>query len=187
MAAGKTSGKRRAIFLDRDGVLVRDKDYVYKVADLEILPGVPSALKSLRAKGFLLISVTNQSGIGRGYYSLADTFEFHRALQSQLAKSAETTIDAFYICPHHPEASVKEYRVACSCRKPGPQMVLDAAKDWDIDLAGSYFVGDKTSDIDCAIAAGVRGIQVMGGGKDKAHPKAIATVEDLAAAVKKIS
>lgn len=138
--------KKRAVFLDRDGTINEDKGYVYKVEDLIILPKVIDALKILQKK-FLLIVVSNQSGVERGYYSKDDVERFNRHLYYQLAKEG-VYIDDFYYCPY----------LEGDCRKPNPGMILKAAKDWNIDLEKSYMVGDKPSDIEAGKKAGCKSI-----------------------------
>lgn len=162
----------RAVFLDRDGVLNLDRGYVHQPADLQLLPGVPEALATLKARGFLLVVITNQSGVARGFYDVDAVDAFHAAMQQAL-KPAGVQLDAFYLCPHLD---------GCDCRKPKPGMVLQAAREHSIDLNQSYLVGDKVSDIVCAISAGVTPIQVKRDSEAK-HPGALAQVGDLAAAV----
>lgn len=145
---------RRALFLDRDGVLNVDHGYIARPADFDIMPGIEPLLRAARDKNYLLIVVTNQSGIARGYYSAAD----YAALEAHMvATFADLGIafDGIYHCPHHAEGIVPDLSIACSCRKPQPGMILQAARDYDIDLAGSILVGDKDSDIGAARAAGV--------------------------------
>ncbi len=139
-----------AIFLDRDGVLIADRGYVYHRAEVVLLDGVAAQLKVLKRRGYLLIVITNQSGIGRGYYGHSDVFAVHRVLQALLAP-AGVQLDAFYYCPHVAAD-------ACACRKPAPQLLLQAIRDFQIDAARSYFVGDKDSDLECARRGAVQGV-----------------------------
>ena len=129
-----------AIFLDRDGVLIADRGYVYRRADIVLLAGVAEQLQALKQRGYLLIVITNQSGIGRGYYGHSDVFAAHRAIQAQLAAAAKVQLDAFYYCPHTAAD-------ACACRKPAPQLLLRAMQDFHVDAHRSYFVGDKDINI----------------------------------------
>ncbi len=138
--------KNRAIFLDRDGTINEDKGYVYKIEDLVILPHVIEGLKLLQ-KRFLIIVVTNQSGVERGYYTTEDVDRFHRYLYYTLAKKG-VYIDDFYYCPY----------LEGECRKPNPGMLIQAAKDWDIDLEKSYMIGDKNSDVEAGKKAGCKTI-----------------------------
>jgi D-glycero-D-manno-heptose 1,7-bisphosphate phosphatase len=151
---------RPAAFLDRDGVLVRDTGYVHRIEDLEILPGVPEALRLLHDQGFLLIVISNQAGVARGYYTTADVDRFHEAMQERLEKDLGFRLDAIYYCPHHPMGSVLEYSMTCSCRKPGTALLEKAGQDFSIDWDRSIMVGDRASDIECGLKAGVMGIQI---------------------------
>jgi D-glycero-D-manno-heptose 1,7-bisphosphate phosphatase len=137
---------RRAFFFDRDGTLIADRGYIRKPADVELLPGVVHALTELRRRGFLLVVVSNQSGIGRGLSTEAEA----RAVADQFREVLEVQgigLDAVYYCPHAPG-------VDCDCRKPKPGMLLKAARHLDVDLARSYMVGDKWSDCEAGEQAG---------------------------------
>ncbi len=138
---------RRAIFLDRDGVINEDLGYVGKREDFHFLPGVFEALRHFQNLGFLLIIVTNQSGIARGYYTVQDFLSLSEWMKEELRKRDITITDIFY-CPHHPEDG-------CECRKPKPGMILEAARRYDIDLSASWMIGDKPSDIEAAKNAGI--------------------------------
>ncbi|MDD2321077.1 MAG: D-glycero-beta-D-manno-heptose 1,7-bisphosphate 7-phosphatase [Geobacteraceae bacterium] len=178
----------RAVFLDRDGVINVEKEYLYRVEDFEFLPGVPQALRLLKEAGFLLIVVTNQSGIARGYYSLADVDRLHRHLQERLVPYG-IAVDGFYVCPHHPDHGTGEFTVECSCRKPMPGMIEQAVVDFQIDPARSYLVGDKTSDVAAGRAAGCRSLLVKTGygARDAAGvPDDVPIVDDLPAAARAI-
>lgn len=150
---------RKAVFLDRDGTLNVDKGYVHRVAEWEWIPGAIDALAALKQAGFLLIVVTNQAGIARGYYDKHDMAALHAAINAELQQHG-ATIDGFYHCPHHPEFGAV---LECECRKPMPGMILQAQQDFDIDLAHSWLVGDKVSDIQAGLAAGVSSILVRTG------------------------
>lgn len=147
-------GLRPAAFIDRDGVINEERNYVHRVDDFVILPGVPEALRRFRDAGYVLVVVTNQAGIGRGMYSEADFHELTRHMQARLAEY-DASVDAVYFCPHHPTAGVGAYRTNCNCRKPHPGMLLDAQRDWPIDMTRSVLVGDKLSDVQAGLAAGV--------------------------------
>ena len=152
---------RRAIFLDRDGVLNADLGYVYRVQDLEILPNVGAGLQELKKLGFLLIVVTNQSGVARGYFSLEAVDDFNRALSAELWARSSVQLDDFFVCPHLVEGAVARYSIACVCRKPATGLLDQAVEKWGIDLAESYLIGDKPSDIALATNAGIPGIQIL--------------------------
>lgn len=157
---------RPAVFLDRDGTLVRDDGYVHAVEDLEILPHVVEGLGALKRAGFLLIVVTNQSGVARGLYGEQDVTRFHAALNVRLGPAA--AIDAFYFCPYHPEASVPQYRKRSALRKPDIGMFHEACRDFAIAIERSYMIGDRASDAEFGRRAGLCPILLHGGGSDDA-------------------
>lgn len=144
----------RAAFLDRDGVINADHGYVHRAEQFDLLPGVPAALRRLRQAGYLLIVVTNQSGIARGIYTQAEyaslTVHMHAVLASE-----GVWLDAVYHCSHLPDAAVPTFRQLCDCRKPSPGMIRRASADFGIDPSQSLLFGDKPSDIQAARAAGV--------------------------------
>ncbi len=136
----------KAVFLDRDGTINIDKNYIYKMEDFEFIPGAVEALRLLQKEGYKLIIITNQSGIARGYY----TEEQYETLNQWMLRELEVAgvfIDGVYYCPHHPGAKVKEYRKECNCRKPGLGLFEDAIREHNIDLSLSYAVGDKLRDV----------------------------------------
>ena len=144
---------RRAIFLDRDGTLVHAKHYPTRPDELVLYDGVVGELAALRAAGFALVMVTNQSGLARGLFSTGELRRMHDYLRTRMA-AAGAALDAIYVCPHHPEGSVAEYAVECSCRKPRPGMLEEAARDLALDLARSWFVGDILDDVEAGNRAG---------------------------------
>jgi len=151
-------GKRPAAFLDRDGVLNVDNGYVHRPEQLEWIVGAPEAVRLLNEAGYYVIVITNQSGVARGYFDEAAVRQFHAHMQDVLHGHG-AHIDAFYYCPHHPEGTVKELAVRCSCRKPNPGMLEQAAREWPIDLGRSFFIGDKDGDMAAAAAFNIRGIK----------------------------
>jgi D-glycero-D-manno-heptose 1,7-bisphosphate phosphatase len=151
-----------AVFLDRDGVINVDKGYVHKQADFEWMPGAREAIKYANENGFLVIVVTNQSGIARGYYTEADVKALHRWMNKHLAECG-ARIDAFYYSPYHPDGTIREYRRVSDCRKPGPGMLLQAFADRPIDKARSFLIGDNEKDMAAAAQAGIRGHLFAGG------------------------
>lgn len=157
-----TGTARRAVFLDRDGTINVEKDYLHRIEDFELIPGVPEAIRKLKAAGFLVIVVTNQSGVARGYYDEPAVALLHAHLQELLERQG-TRIDDFYLCPHHPTEGVGRYRIACDCRKGAPGMLLQAARDHGLDLERSFIVGDKLADIEAGIAAGCTPLLVRTG------------------------
>lgn len=150
---------KAAVFLDRDGTLNVDKGYVHRMEDWEWIPGAIGAITALKKAGFLVIVITNQAGIARDYYDEADMNNLHAIINMELQKHG-ATIDGFYHCPHHPEFGEER---ECECRKPMPGMIYEAERDLDIDLDHSWLVGDKASDIQAGLAAGVRSILVLTG------------------------
>ena len=159
-----------AVFLDRDGVINVDRGYVSTWEQFEFLPGVPEALRELQDAGYLLIVVSNQSGIGRGYYSEADVDSLNQAIAQHLNSTVGVTLSGFYHCPHHPTEAVGEFRRQCDCRKPAPGMIRQAVFDHDIDLKMSLLVGDKDSDIEAGRAAGVARLFKVVGSPQTATP-----------------
>jgi D-glycero-D-manno-heptose 1,7-bisphosphate phosphatase len=176
---------KKAVFLDRDGTINEEKDYLFRPEEFAIIPGAPEAIARLKNAGFLVIVVTNQSGVARGYFEIDDVRRLHEHLQQQLAM-AGTAIDDFYFCPHHPEYGVGKFKVDCDCRKGRPGMLLRAAVEHGIDLARSYMVGDKLADVEAGRAAGCRPILVLTGyGRSEAGKLAdgeVPVVADLPAA-----
>ena len=159
MVAGPAtlSTPRPAAFFDRDGVFNVDQGYTHKVEGIQWIAGGPQAVRRLNALGYLVIIVTNQSGIGRGYYDEAAMHAVHDALRAHLAE-AGGHIDAIYFAPHHEDAALPHYRHPDPPdRKPNPGMLLRAMQDFAIDREASFLIGDKESDLEAARRAGVRG------------------------------
>ncbi len=159
---GNEKARRGAVFFDRDGTLNVDKDYLYKIEDFEWMEGAPQAIRWANEKGLLVIVVTNQSGVARGYFAEDDVRRLHGWMNEDLARFG-AHIDAFYYCPHLPNGSVKEYAVECDCRKPKPGLIEKACADFDINREVSLLIGDKPRDVKCAEAGGVRGVLYEGG------------------------
>ena len=159
---GNEKARRGAVFFDRDGTLNVDKDYLCKTEDFEWLEDAPQAIRWANERGFLVIVVTNQSGVARGYFAEDDVKRLHDWMNEDL-KRFGAHIDAFYYCPHLPSGSVAAYAVDCDCRKPKPGLVARACADFNIDKGASLLVGDKPRDVECAEAAGVRGVLYEGG------------------------
>jgi D,D-heptose 1,7-bisphosphate phosphatase len=147
---------RKAVFLDRDGTLNPDPGYISDPADFELFPGVAPALAKLKKAGYLLILVTNQSGIARGLIRPEQLATIHQKLQNLLAE-VDATLDAIYFCPHHPDYPLNGI-AECNCRKPNPGMLLQAIRDFDIDCEKSYVIGDRSNDIKVAFNAGINPI-----------------------------
>ncbi|GMB96539.1 HAD family hydrolase [Helicobacter sp. NHP22-001] len=138
----------KALFLDRDGVVNVDKDYVYLAKDFEFMPGIFTLLRGAKDLGYLLLLVTNQSGIGRGFYSLKDFHALNAYMQAQLQEKLGFGLDKIYFCPHAPKES-------CTCRKPQIGMLKQALQDFPLDLTQSVLVGDKPSDIEFGLRGGI--------------------------------
>jgi D-glycero-D-manno-heptose 1,7-bisphosphate phosphatase len=154
---------RPALFLDRDGVLNEDQGYVHRWEDFRWIPGARETVAAFNRAGWLVIVVTNQSGVGRGFYSEADMHALHARMSEDLA-TVGGHIDAFYHAPQHPDAPVDAYRHPDPPdRKPNPGMILRALGEWPIDKARSLLIGDKPSDLEAALRAGVRGVLFEGG------------------------
>jgi D,D-heptose 1,7-bisphosphate phosphatase len=154
---------RRAVFLDRDGVLNKDPPhFAHRLDQLELIPRSGTAVKILNEYGYLVIIISNQSGVARGYYTEKEVSIFNNTLLLKI-KEYGGEVDAIYYCPHHPDAKIEKYRLICNCRKPEPGMLLQAAEEYNIDLQKSYVVGDKWSDIEAGKNAGCQTILVLTG------------------------
>ena len=146
---------KAAVFLDRDGVINVEKDYVYTIDEFEFIENSIEALKIIQDKGYALVVVTNQSGIARGYYTEEDFLKLTEWMDWCLIDRG-VTLDGIYYCPHHPEKGIGKYKVDCNCRKPKAGLIFDAVKQLDIDLGRSVMVGDTVSDIECGKNAGIK-------------------------------
>lgn len=147
MKAGrKKKDARPAVFLDRDGTLIPDVGYLNQASQVKLLRGTTSALKLLRRAGFRLFVVTNQSGVARGFFPESRVQQANRKVQA-LLKAGGARVDGFFYCPHHPQGQVKSFRKACSCRKPKPGMIRQAARRYPLVLKESFVVGDKVDDL----------------------------------------
>ena len=144
----------KALFLDRDGVINRDFGYVFKPENLEILDGIIPLCQKAQNLGYKLIIVTNQSGIGRGYYTEEDFWNFMEAIFVEFAKF-NVKFDAVYFSPHHPESKIEKYKKGEEFRKPNAGMILQAQKDFNLNLEKSVLIGDKPTDIQAGMKAGV--------------------------------
>lgn len=153
----------KAVFLDRDGVITKEPPYyAHKIDQLEVIPNSAEAIRLLNESGFKVIVVSNQAGVARGYYQEKNIQIYNNEMKRQLEEKG-AHIDAIYYCPHHPEATIKEYRIDCDCRKPKPGMLKRAEKDLNLDLKRSFLIGDKMSDIEAGYRAGCKTILVLTG------------------------
>ncbi len=179
---------KRAVFLDRDGVIVEQEEYLNQAEDLVLIPGAGEAIARLNAASILVIVVTNQAGIAKGHLTLSDLKEIHARLRHELS-ACKAYLDAIYYCPHHPEATVPEFLRDCSYRKPGVGMFEKARDEHGIDLEASYLVGDATGDILAGKRAGCRTILVatgFGGSDERYVIEPDLRVADLPEAVERI-
>ncbi|MBI3032855.1 D-glycero-beta-D-manno-heptose 1,7-bisphosphate 7-phosphatase [Candidatus Woesearchaeota archaeon] len=181
----------KSIFIDRDGVINEDVGFAHKNHELVFIPRSLQALKLLAASDYKIFIVTNQPVIGRGMCSEEEYLEFEKYLLKQI-KDAGGRIDKCYYCPHHPTAGKGKYLLDCSCRKPKPGLLLQAKKEFNIDMQHSFMIGDKRSDIAAGKAAGCKTILVKtghagegGNTEQKITPDYI--VDDLYAAIHKIT
>jgi D-glycero-D-manno-heptose 1,7-bisphosphate phosphatase len=152
---------KAAAFLDRDGVINIDRGYVFRREDFEFVPGTLAAARELKAMGLALVVVTNQSGIARGFYG-PEQFHALTDWMKETFAAHGAALDGVYFCPHHPTEGEAPYRQPCHCRKPAPGLLLDAARDLDIDLRRSVLFGDKASDLRAALAAGIPNRVLLG-------------------------
>jgi D-glycero-D-manno-heptose 1,7-bisphosphate phosphatase len=169
-----------AVFVDRDGTLIRDVGYLHRQEQLEILPQVPEALRLLKRKGYKIVVITNQSAVARGQLSEAGLAEIHCELLDRLARSG-AEVDRVYYCPHHPTEGLGPYKIHCDCRKPNTGMISRAAAELGVAPARSYVVGDQVIDMELAARSGAKGvwIQEAGGPCVKAAPRVAHVVANL--------
>jgi len=178
--------KSAAVFLDRDGTINEEVGYLDSLEKLHVFPEAFEAVRLINQAGLKTVVITNQSGIGRGYFDEAFVGRVHEKMRRLFLKEG-AVIDGFYYCPHHPTEGMGQYRQVCSCRKPEPGLLLKAAEDLDIDLGKSYMIGDMPKDVEVGQRAGAKGIFVRTGygmvvHMGSTHPDYIAL--DILAAVK---
>jgi D-glycero-D-manno-heptose 1,7-bisphosphate phosphatase len=152
----------RAVFLDRDGTLVRERGYVTAPEMVEVLPGVPEALVLMRGAGWKLFVVTNQACVAKGLVTEDELAGIHQRLVAMLGAEG-ALLDGIYFCPHHPDGSVPDYAIECACRKPRAGLLEQAAREHHLDLAACVMVGDTQRDLDAGRAAGTRTVLVRTG------------------------
>ena len=159
--------KKKAVFLDRDGVVIREVDHLCRVEQLRILPRAAEAIKEIGNLGYVAVLITNQAAIAKGMLTEKGLESIHAVLVGRLTRRG-AKLDGNYYCPHHPEGKISRYRVVCSCRKPEAGLTLLAAKEMNLDLERSFTIGDKTGDILSGRNAGTKTILVQTGygGKD---------------------
>jgi D-glycero-D-manno-heptose 1,7-bisphosphate phosphatase len=179
-----------ALFLDRDGVIIDEVNYLADVGQVRLIPGAAEAIARVNALGIPVVVVTNQAGVARGLFPEERVGEVHEHLLSLLG-SCGARVDRFYHCPHHPTAGQGSYRTDCACRKPRPGLLLRAAAELELDLGRSCLVGDKVSDLEAGAAAGCRTVLVRTGHGgavkerelDRERLNLLGVVPDLSAAV----
>ena len=154
--------KRRAVFIDRDGTISEEVGYINHASRFRVFPYAAAAIKHLNENGWLAIVTTNQAGVARGYFSEEMIHAVDGRMREQL-ESEGARLDAIYYCAHHPSVGEPPYRMDCDCRKPKPGLIARAAADFDIDLAASWVVGDRYSDVELARNAGVKSVFVLSG------------------------
>jgi D-glycero-D-manno-heptose 1,7-bisphosphate phosphatase len=162
---------KRAVFLDRDGTVIEEVGYLNRLDRVAFFPWSVDAIRVLNNAGLLVVIVTNQAGVARGYFDETLVRETH-ALIDRRVREGGARIDAYYYCPHHPDGIVEELRQTCECRKPKPGMIHQAARDLDIDVPGSFIVGDRWLDVEMGRAAGTTTVLVRTGHgrEEEAHP-----------------
>ena len=153
---------KRAVFIDRDGTLSEEVGYLNHASRFRLLPRSAAAIKMLNEAGVAAVVITNQAGVARGYFPEERILEVHQRMEELLAADG-ARLDGIYYCPHHPTAGEPPYRAECDCRKPRPGLLLRAAEELDLDIPGSYMIGDKFSDIELAREAGCKGILTLTG------------------------
>lgn len=179
---------KKAVFLDRDGTINVEKEYLHRPEEFAFIPGAIEAIRLLNRSGYLVVVVTNQSGVARGYYDESAVKRLHEHIE-QLLSAADVHVDAWYHCPHHPDG-LAPYNRDCSCRKPLPGMLQQAAEDLAIDLAASWMVGDKAIDVEAGLAAGCRSVLVLTGygvEEQQKLPQGVPCCPDLQAAAELIA
>ncbi len=166
MICNQESDMEKIVFLDRDGTLNEEVNYLHRPEDMHLLEGVQQALRRLKEAGFKLVVITNQAGVARGYYTEEDVKLLH-GYMNEILSAEGARIDGFYYCPHHPVHGIGCYKKDCSCRKPGIGMFLQAEKQFAVDKAHSYMIGDKLLDTQAGKNYGVTSILVgTGYGKE---------------------
>lgn len=166
----------RAVFLDRDGVIIEDVRLLTGPVQIRILGGVPQALRSLKEAGFNLIVISNQTVVARGLVTEQEVCAINAKMECLLEQAGGPHLDGFYFCPHHPNATLPAYRIACECRKPRPGLLLRAAREHNLNLGASFVVGDRITDIIAGSRAGCQTVLVQTG---RHQEPPIETVEPL--------
>ncbi len=161
--------KNIAVFLDRDGTVCEEVGYLSSIAQIRLIPRSGEAIRKLNEQGFKIIIVTNQAGVARGFFPESALPALHAEME-RLLRDEGAHIDGLFFCPHHPTEGIPPYRIACDCRKPAPGLLFRAAKQFGLDLASSYMVGDHLSDVECGQRVGAHSILLLTGhGREQAE------------------
>ncbi len=159
-------GQSRAVFLDRDGTIIREVSYLSRLSDIRLLPNVSKAISMLNLAGFKVVVVSNQSGVARGLFDTSFVEKCHDVIEKRL-KRAGASVDAWYFCPHHPSEGSPPFRKKCSCRKPEAGLIKRACSELDIEPSLSFTVGDSLRDLEAGWKGGTRSILVLTGYGEK--------------------
>lgn len=187
------SGQRVAVFLDRDGTINEELNFIRRPEEVVLIPGAAEAIRTLNRRGFLTCVISNQSGVARGYLTENDLIPIHARLEEELSRSG-AHVDRIAYCPHHPTEGVPPYKITCPCRKPATGMLDDAAREMNLDLSRSYVVGDRLTDVEAGKNAGATSVLVLTGYgrqalselENNGAPQPDCIAEDLTAAVEYI-
>ena len=175
---------KKVFFLDRDGVIIEDKNYLSSPDQVVLCEGTVSAFRRIKDAGYGIVVVSNQSGIARGYFTEKDLEKVEKRIEELLAASGSPVPDKWYYCPHHAKGSVPEYSFDCDCRKPKPGLFLRAGKELDIDFSQSVVIGDKISDLEGGFSAGCgKGVLVLTGHGKEQEPVKLAKKYETASGI----
>ncbi|WP_169977942.1 D-glycero-alpha-D-manno-heptose-1,7-bisphosphate 7-phosphatase [Tautonia rosea] len=177
--------KRRAVFLDKDGTVIENVPYNVDPSLIRLCEGAAEGLRLLARSGYLLVVVSNQSGVARGFFPESAIGPVEERLRTLLTEQG-VRLDGFRYCPHHPDGRVAAYAIACDCRKPAPGMLRDAARSMDIDLSRSWMVGDIPDDVEAGRRAGCRTVLITGNGRDLSSSAPDLIASDLTEAARQI-
>ncbi len=167
VAIGLQRASKRAVFFDRDGVIVEEVDLLTSLAEIQIKDGVADALKILKQSGFFLFVATNQTVVSRGLITEQEVTLINRDIEMRLVGLGAPAFDGWHVCPHHPKATLEAYRIRCECRKPRPGMLLEAALKHHLNLAESFMIGDRITDIIAGDKAGCQTILLTSGAHER--------------------
>jgi D-glycero-D-manno-heptose 1,7-bisphosphate phosphatase len=178
--ANRMTVMNKAIFIDKDGTLIHDVPYNANPSLIRLQEGAARGLKQLKEKGYLLILISNQSGIAHGYFKKEDLDQVKKKLQHDLKEQADVELDALYFCPHHPQGRIREFARSCECRKPKPGLILQAAENFNVDLSQSWMIGDILHDVEAGNKAGCHTILITNGHETEWQMNAMRHPTDIA-------